>query len=392
MTRDGHLFGPGPKRVLALDGGGTLGVIELAFLARIETLLRERCGGGPNFRLCDWFDLIGGTSTGAIIAAGLATGLSVAEITQVYLELAPLAFRRRRWRLPGLVPRYDARPLARLLRARFGDSTMDSPDIRTGLLIMARRFDTGSPWLLSNNPRAPYWADPPDKAFHGNRHYRLAEVIRASTAAPGLFRPQTLQVVPNAQPGVFIDGGLSPYNNPSLALLMLTQARAFGLCWPLGDAQLMLVSIGTGQHRRGLRHGAQPPHTAGMLAWHALLDTVADAQLLTLALLQWFSEPAMSWPINSEIGDFSGELLGGRALLRFQRYDMPLEAGWLNDALGLQLTPEAVLQLRRFDEPAHMAELHRMAARVAELQVLGAHFPAAFDPGGVEAGRTRAPD
>ena len=88
-ARDSHLFGPGPKRILAIDGGGVRGIVALEFLERIESELSERAGK-PTL-LCDHFDLVGGTSTGAIIATGLALGLSVAEIRAAYLELAPLA-------------------------------------------------------------------------------------------------------------------------------------------------------------------------------------------------------------------------------------------------------------------------------------------------------------
>ena len=65
-ARDRHLFGPGPKRILALDGGGVRGAITVAFLERIESLLWERYG--RDMRLGDFFDLVGGTSTGAIIS------------------------------------------------------------------------------------------------------------------------------------------------------------------------------------------------------------------------------------------------------------------------------------------------------------------------------------
>ena len=56
-----------PKRILALDGGGIRGLLTAGLLQRIEDLLRARAGGDPAFRLSDYFDLIGGTSTGSII-------------------------------------------------------------------------------------------------------------------------------------------------------------------------------------------------------------------------------------------------------------------------------------------------------------------------------------
>ena len=64
-TRDDHLFGPGPKRILSLDGGGVRGLVTLGMLRRVETILRERMPAEKQdaFRLCDYFDLIGGTST-----------------------------------------------------------------------------------------------------------------------------------------------------------------------------------------------------------------------------------------------------------------------------------------------------------------------------------------
>ena len=73
-TLEQHLFSDGPKRMLALDGGGLRGALTLGYLHEVEALLRQRYGGDPRFRLCDYFDLIGGTSTGSVIATGLALG------------------------------------------------------------------------------------------------------------------------------------------------------------------------------------------------------------------------------------------------------------------------------------------------------------------------------
>lgn len=79
-TKQQHLDrNAGPKRILALDGGGIRGILTLEYLAAIETQLRERYKNN-DLLLCDYFDLIGGTSTGSIIAAGLALGFSVDEL------------------------------------------------------------------------------------------------------------------------------------------------------------------------------------------------------------------------------------------------------------------------------------------------------------------------
>ncbi len=86
-ARDRQLFGPGPKRVLALDGGGVRGAITVAFLERIEALLSEH--HRRPVRLGDYFNLVGGTSTGAVIAGAMALGHTTAEIKKFYLDLAP---------------------------------------------------------------------------------------------------------------------------------------------------------------------------------------------------------------------------------------------------------------------------------------------------------------
>ena len=79
----------GPKRILSLDGGGIRGLITLGYLERIEAVLKanyaelglyQKPARPEDFRLRDYFDMIGGTSTGAIIASGLAIGMSVSEL------------------------------------------------------------------------------------------------------------------------------------------------------------------------------------------------------------------------------------------------------------------------------------------------------------------------
>jgi Patatin-like phospholipase len=98
----------GPYRLLALDGGGIRGLITLPVLIELERLLRAAHGGKPGFRLCDFFDCIGGTSTGAIMAAG--------DLLTFYKEFGPEVFRTRSWyeRWKSL---YDNGPLETKLKA-----------------------------------------------------------------------------------------------------------------------------------------------------------------------------------------------------------------------------------------------------------------------------------
>src|SRR5262245_6140051 len=98
--RDQHFFAPGPKRMLSLDGGGVRGILSVAFLERLEKVIEE-IEGRPTL-LGDWFDFIGGTSTGAIIASALALGYRAAEVRDFYERLAPQVFRRSFWRIPLL--------------------------------------------------------------------------------------------------------------------------------------------------------------------------------------------------------------------------------------------------------------------------------------------------
>lgn len=101
MSYKDRVSSPGPKKLLALDGGGIRGVITLEILLRLESMLAERLGAGNSFVLGDYFDYIGGTSTGAVIATGLAKGLRVQQLLDLYVtrgaEMFDHASLRRRY-------------------------------------------------------------------------------------------------------------------------------------------------------------------------------------------------------------------------------------------------------------------------------------------------------
>ena len=127
----------GTKRILALDGGGLRGVLTLGMLREIETILRAQHGGDPDFRLAHYFDLIAGTSTGAIIAASLSLGMTVDEVHGHYLSLGKFVFKRTLIRWGALRAKFDAEKVKEALMGVFGDRRLDSADFRTGLLVVS---------------------------------------------------------------------------------------------------------------------------------------------------------------------------------------------------------------------------------------------------------------
>ncbi len=379
-----------PKRILSLDGGGTLGIIEIAFLEKIESILASRAQSASDFLLCDYFDLIGGTSTGAIIATALALGMSAAEIKDLYLKLGKRVFRRPFFRLPGIGPRFNARGLSKVLTEVLGERSLQSPDLKTGLAIIAKRLDTGSPWVLTNNPRSKFWDDPDTdpvtgKRPHiGNKHYRLREIVRASTAAPYYFAPKEIRIVDTEPEGLFVDGAVSPHNNPALQLFMLAGIKGYEFNWPIDRDKLLLISIGTGWRRPMLSVEERKHMSTIGLAIHALRGLSWDCQVQTLKLLQWLSESPRPWPINQEVGALSGDILGSelvgrRELLTFQRYDVNFDLSWIAERTGVHMSAAKLNRLGNFVDPSIMSDLYDIASKVAEAEVKPDDFPAAFN-------------
>lgn len=374
-----HLFSPGPKRILALDGGGVRGILTLAILERMEALLRERSSTPDSFRLCDYFDLIGGTSTGSIIASGLALGLSAQELLELYRSLSTRVFRRPFWSLGIFGPRFSRGPLAAVLEEIIGDITLGSDRIRTGLAIVTKRADNGSVWILHNNPRGRFFAaSSVGTGSTANSEIPLASAILASTAAPTFFRPEFIKVN-DQELGAFVDGGVSPHNDPSLHLLMLASLKGYNIGWPLGHERLLLASVGTGFFRR--RHSVERlRYTPSVFqAVNALTSMIDDGSRLVQLLLQWSSDTPTPRIIDSEIGDLSDDRLTHQPLLHYVRYDGQLEIDWLTERLGITMTREQVLRIQKMDDPRGIEALIEIGRQIAERHVKAGHFPAVFD-------------
>lgn len=379
MTRNDHLFGPGPKRILALDGGGIRGILTLQILRRIEVLVRRRTGR-PDAVLSDYFDLIGGTSTGAIIAASLALGWDIDRIDGVYEELGNSIFDPSMFRKGIFRPKFPAKPLRKALKREFKDVELGDPDaLKTGLAVVAKRLDTGSPWVVHNNPRGKYFERRPGSEAEPNRSFLLRDVVRASTAAPTYFEPESIRVAEGTE-GAFVDGGVSPHNNPALQLLMLASLSGHALGWPLGAKDLQLVSIGTGAKEPRLPAEEVMSMKAAELGIRALSSLMDDAGALNEQILQWLSRSPTARTIDREVGDLSNDVMGGAApWLTYLRYDAQLDADWLERELGLRFDRKELESVYEMDKPENMKTLARIGAAAAERLVEERHFDRDFD-------------
>jgi hypothetical protein len=379
LTRDEHFQTAGPKRILALDGGGLRGILTLGLLRRVETILRERHGSDRRFRLCHYFDLIAGTSTGAIIAAALAAGMSVEDVIGHYQRLGREVFSKR-WLRQGVVrARYDQKALSMHLKRVFGeDRTLGDESLQTGLLIVTKRLDTGSPWPLANNPRGRYFKAKPTDTWISNGDYPLWKVIRASTAAPSYFDPESIMIASEkgkkAVIGTFVDGGVSPFNNPSLQALMYTTLDGYNVKWKTGPAQLLIVSVGSG----AADPSRAPSRIAAKGAIRALFSLMDDCAALVETMMQWMSSSPTAQGIDGEVGDLRNDFVAGAPLLSYVRYNVTLTEEEVA-ALRPGLTPRRIALLSEMDNPDNLDVLLELGEAAAERKIKAEDLPSTFD-------------
>ena len=191
------LFNPYKKDlILSIDGGGMRGVIALAILCWLEEQT-----GKPAYEL---FKLAGGTSTGAIICAGLGLGMSAREIMdEVYKSRLPKAFnrsKRLRWLrffLNGMRHLYNYKPFLKALGPLGEGKRVGELDGLTILLTTKDLRTSSTYYIINRGPGAPLFADWP-----------LAGAVASSVAAPLFFPPVQ---------GNLVDGGVGAFGNPCLA-------------------------------------------------------------------------------------------------------------------------------------------------------------------------------
>jgi len=182
--------------------------------------------------LADYFDYVAGTSTGAVIAACVSLGMRVDGIRQMYLDSAEMMFDRASI-LDRLRYKYNDEPLAmklqQVLRNATGEAepALGSAGLKTLLMMVLRNATTDSPCGLTNKPRAKY--NYPSNRPGCNLSLPLWQIGQGSTAEPTYYPPE--QILVADKQFVFVDGGITPYNNSAFQLFLMATAEPYRLRW-----------------------------------------------------------------------------------------------------------------------------------------------------------------
>lgn len=220
--------------ILSIDGGGIRGVIPATILSIIETKLGSR--------LVDEFDLIAGTSTGAIIAAGLTAkagenpAYTCADVLELYEDFADDIFSKSKnkslFNFMGFFDnKYKNSGMRRVLSAYLSSAKLT--DTYKDIITTSYDLLSRSVKILSS------WEDREDKGDS----FGLVDAVMASAVAPVYFDP--INVRKGNKKYCFIDGGAAGLNNPVLAAIHEAYRRGFE------KEQINVLSIGTGRHEVG---------------------------------------------------------------------------------------------------------------------------------------------
>ena len=254
-------------KILSIDGGGIRGIIPAKVLCDLEEEIIAK--DGPSARLCDYFDLVCGTSTGGIIAIGIALGITAKEILNLYKEHAQTIFPKGSLIKSFLFnkPLYDRVPLKKLLEEYYGKCTRNNDtrikDCKTRLCVPVYDLDKGTVHVFKTN-HCPQ--------FSRDCHIPVVDVALSTAAAPTYFAPHSFQYhdIGTTNTNYYfnnVDGGVLA-NNPTL--IGLTEAL---YCLKVPMSNINILSIGTGSFnlkdtrenkKMGLRYWINPSKKNGL--------------------------------------------------------------------------------------------------------------------------------
>jgi hypothetical protein len=325
----------------------------------------------PTRVLADDIDFFGGTSTGAIIATSLSWGMCVDEVEALYLEHGQEMFQYAPW-YKRWYSKYQAKSLAKIFNQVFVEEdgslpTLGSSRLKTMLMVVMRNATTGSPWPVTNNPDAKF----NNRDLPGcNLDIPLWKLLRGSTAAPTYFTPEQIQF--GERSFLFVDGGITPYNNPALLSVLMATLPSYEMNWATGSDQLHVISVGAGG-TRDLLDNTRPEWLSLLQQVRviptAFMTSISDQQDMLCRVL---GSCVHGQELDIELGDLMEPSLlpAGRQLFTYARYNRRLD---VSENKGEPAPiPNAAL-----DDLTLIPKLQELGSAYAEANVRDEHLDAA---------------
>jgi hypothetical protein len=239
------------------------------------------------------------------------------------------------------------------------------------LLIVLHNTVTDSAWPLSNCTQAKYNSadrclrDPPDR----NLELPIVELLRGSTAAPIYFQPQRVAI--GEYEFVFQDGGITPFNNPAFLLYLMATVPRYGLGWPSGAEQLLLVSVGTGA-ASAVHPGLRPGQVKLLFNARNLPSVFMNGASVGQDLLcRATGRCRFGEMLDREVGDLVEAALPRPPAFTYLRYNADLS----DEALaGFGFSPRTRARLRKLDAVDRVDDLRRLGRKVGDRIDLDDHF------------------
>jgi len=263
--------------------------------------------------------------------------------------------------------KFESDKLTEMLRDVIGeDTTLGSDKLHTLLMMVLRNATTDSPWPLTNNPAAKY----NDLTRPGcNLKLPVWQLVRASTAAPTYFPPEVIHIDHDF---IFVDGGVTMYNNPAFQLFLMATSEPYRLLWSAGQDKMLLISVGTGASANA--NGNLSPEEMNLIYNAGTIPSALMAAALHEQdfLCRIFGKCLAGDLLDREIGTVIGQGIPNvPKLFTYARYNAELSREGL-DALGLEhINPVHVQQMDSVD---HIGEMQEVGRAVAEQKVKAEHF------------------
>lgn len=282
---------PQPKfKILSLDGGGARGYLSARILANIEKYLD--LASGTKKPIGQRFDFLVGTSTGGIIALGLATGRTANEIVAFYEKLLPIVFAKNAQR--GFTsrlrnPKYQSGALQSALEELLKDATLEH--VQTDVCITGVALQNGKPRFYKSLYQA---------ANIGRQKEKLVDIALGTSAAPTYFEAHNLKYSDR-----IIDGGICA-NNPSVVALVdalnFERPSISNGVIARSITDIAMISIGTGEQPR-MPYDADVLASGGLIEWAQYIsDVMFESQSVVADTQARFLLPNHYLRINPKLG------------------------------------------------------------------------------------------